>query len=386
MALPTREELLKRVRQKNLEKASGRRDPDEFRCPQIKSKSETLEYYFIVLPELQIGEACKGGVCEVGSELWYYENGSHFIDNNKYECPRVHDGSACPMCEMGFELIKDTDDRDVRKNIASRYIARGRFAVNVYFLNVTKNPEDLRGKVKWYNMPNTVWDKMDACVSSDDPGDEIDQKACGIFYHPWEGCYTFKLIARKKGDYNTYEESCFLPKTFGPLAALKDEEGKIVKDEDGNSSPDEERITEILAQRHVLQKKFTARDEEKLSNLVAKIQAKELGHDEAEQIPVDEPKEEPQAEEVSEETVTEETASEEAEVEKPKASSKKKPAPAEEDELVEETPAPAKPPEKKAKPPAKSTKPAKPAKTAAKAIADDDDPELQSLLGAIKKS
>ena len=403
MPLPSKAELLKAVRQKSLERDKNRRDPDEFRCPQAKDKE--LNYYFVVLPELQVGDTCKGGgVCDIPTDLWFYENGFHFFQNAKYECPRIHDHTECPVCNMGFDLMKDSDNKEYRKTVSARYLARSHYAVNVYFINSNKNPEDLRGKVKWFNLQHTVWEKMDKCINSDDMGDKDEPKACGIFYHPWEGCYVFKLVANKKGDWNDYGESKFLP-TSGPL----------VKNADG--TPNDEAIQKILNERCILQKRFPVRNKKRLEELLAKLKAKETGADETiageqpaeggeapEAAPAEEPAiEEAVAEPAAQEVVQEEVAEPVAEpaAEEPAAEAAE---PAAEAAAVEEVAepvapvapvAPKAPPAKPAAAPAKpaaakpAAKPATPAAkpaTAAAATAAADDPELQSLLGAIHKS
>lgn len=416
MPLPSKAELLKAVRQKSLEKDKNRRDPDEFRCPSAKDK--TLEYYFIVLPELQVGDTCRGGgKCDIPTDLWYYQNGFHFFQNNKYECPRIHDNGKCPVCDMGFELMKDSDNKEFRKTVSARFLARSHYAVNVYFINTNKNPEDLRGKVKWVNLQHTVWEKMDKCINSDDPGDKDDPKACGIFYHPWEGCYIFKLVANKKGEWNEYGESKFLANTQGPL----------VRNADG--TPNDEAIQAILNERVILQKKFPVRSQKRLEELLLKLKAKETGADDTipgeqpaegeapEAAPVEEPVAEPIAEAAAEEAVSEPVAEAVAEpvaeeaVSEPVAEAVAEPVAPKAPPAKPPVAKPAAPPAKVATPPAKpataakpATPPAKPATPAVKPAtppakaatapaakaaavsAAADDPELQSLLGAIHKS
>lgn len=269
MSLPDRAELLARVRQKRQERERNKRDADEWRCPKA-DKEQKFEFYFIILPDLASGEKCRSieATAPSDSGMWYHENGGHFYENKRYECPRIHDQGECEMCTLGFDLMRESEDKEYRSKIAFKYLAKSYFAVNIYFPNISKNPENLRGKVFWYNMPNSVWSKFDSCINSDDQGDTDDPKASGIFYHPTEGCYQFKLVAYKKGEYNTYEESCFLPRTFGPLARNAD------------GTPNEARIQEILDQRLWLPGKFEARDNEKIKEIVAKLQAKEVGNEE----------------------------------------------------------------------------------------------------------
>lgn len=269
MALPTREELRKRMMKKQAERTSRMKDPDEFRVPKVAG-GEKLVYYFRVLPELEKGDKCVGGTCDVASELWFYANGAHWLNKQKHECPRMHDGNECEMCKLGWDLLEDEKDEDVRKKVIRQYMPRSGYAMNIYFLNIKNNPENLRGKVMWYNAPITVWKPMDACIANEDAGSEVDPHATGIFYHPYEGGYTFKLTATKKGDWNNYESECgFLAKSFGPL--VSDENGK----------PNNEAIQAILDKRHVLQNKFPARNADKIAEIVKKIESP-VGEGEAE--------------------------------------------------------------------------------------------------------
>ena len=339
----SREEMLARTRKKMQERSQGRRDPDEFRCPLAKG-DETLEYYFKVLPAIEPGDVIKGGQeCENGSPdgLWYYENGSHFFNRTRYECPRCHDSDPCPMCQFGFDLMKDSQDKDFRRRVSSTYLARSYYAVNIYFLQNKKNPEAVRGRVFWYNAPKTVWDIWDACIQSDDPGDPEDPQACGLFFYPWDSTYTFKLVATRKGDYNTYETSKFLPATLGPLVALKDKE------------PDEEAIERILKERHYLPSKFSERNVEKLEELLkiinnkdqnsgmTNIQTKKKSAADTSNETIEEElkpapkKAPPKKEEVVEEEVEEEAMEEE--IKETKKKPKSKPVEELEDETIEES-------------------------------------------------
>jgi hypothetical protein len=342
------------MRKKREERNAKRRDPDEFRAPKVQG-DETLHFYFRILPELQVGDKCATGECDVPSDLWYYENGSHWLNDTKekLECPRLHDSEECPLCSLGFDLLDKEKDEDMRKDIAKKFLGRGGFAVNVYFLDTKSNPEDLRGKVKWFNLPLTVFKILDECITNDDAGDEVDPQPCGIFYHPYEGGYTFKLEARKKGDWNTYERSKLLVKTFGPLI------------DDGKGNPDEEAIEKVLAQRHILQNKFPARNAEKLAKVVAKIenQGADDEGDDAEEIPINKTEE-----------VVNEVRSEK------KAESKPKPEKADpEPEKADPEPEKADPEPEKADPEPEKADPEPAPKEEA-----EKDPELAELLGAIK--
>jgi hypothetical protein len=364
-AMPTREELLKRMRKKQDERTSRRRDPDQFSPPQIKDNSKSV-FYFRVLPELHKGDKCAGGLCEIDNDLWYYENGAHWYQKERFECPRVHDGRECSLCQLGFDLMESAPDKAAKTQIAQKYLSRQGFAVNVYFLDVKTNPEELRGKVKWFNLPITLWRKMDECISSDDAGDEIDQKAHGIFYHPYEGGYTFKLIAQKKGDWNDYSESSFLPKSFSPLMVASDK-----------NDPDDKTIEEILSKRIVLQTRFGERSVEKLHMLVKKIENIKAGvEDDAEEIDPDD--------EAAEAPVGSSSKSQQSQSKAAASSTKTQAAPA---QAAPAQAAPAQAAPAQAAPAQAAPAQAAPAqeaqaKSAATAVADD--PELQELLGSIR--
>jgi len=259
-AMMSREDLLKRMRQKREERAQRKRDPNEFKIPTLKKGDKPLFYYFRILPPLEAGDACAEGVCSTSNAVdnWYYENGCHWMPSakrkgfkDKLECPRIHDKEDCPICTTGFELLQDLTIKEERDKIVKQYLARTYFAVNIYFLNTKDNAEDIRGKVMWYNMSSTIFKICDDCIANDDGGSGMDPKAAGIFFHPTEGGYTMKLEVIEKGGYNSYDRSTFLASSFGHL--LKDELPKLDK-------AGAERICEILGKRFILQSKFTIRD------------------------------------------------------------------------------------------------------------------------------
>jgi len=265
MAKMSKEELLAKVRAKMKEKSGNRKDVNEFRPPKVEEKKEQ-ELYFRVLPELQKGDVCASGVAEGSCDLWFYPNGNHWFQKEKLECPRVYGVGDCPICNFGFELLEDEDDKQARSTIAKNYLSRAYNAVNVYFEKYDRNPEELRGKVMWFNLPKTVFDIMDACINNDDPGDEMEPKACGLFYDPDES-YIFKLHIKHKSGYNNYESSSFLAKSQSPLVALPD------------GSPDQQKIDQILAQRHYLPSKFPACDIDKLEGMLESMKRHILGDD-----------------------------------------------------------------------------------------------------------
>lgn len=258
MSLPSRAEMLLKLKEKMKEKGKGR-DPDQFAPPSAK-EDETLEFYLRILPPLMKGDKYKGGVAEKTEDLWFYENGAHYIrqPKTKLTCPRCQYGDACPICQIGFDMMEGETNKDVRSSISSKYLARSYYAINVYFLNSDKNPENIRGRVMWFNIPKTLFDIMDYCINNEKPGDEDDPQACGIFYHPDEG-YTFKLTVKKKGEYNTYETSKFLATTMGPL--FKNKDGSI----------DKERIKKTLEERFYLLDKFENVNIDKINEMASTI-------------------------------------------------------------------------------------------------------------------
>ena len=355
------EELLAQVRKKQQEKSAGRRDPDELRIPKTRPK-ERLEYLIKILPELGQGDVCKGGTAPEAMELWYAQNGAHYYDRVSYPCPRVHDNEKCPLCQVGFDLLNETDDEEQRKRISKVYLPRTYYAANAYILNHKNNPEELRGKVMWINLQKTIWTKLDACLQSDDEGSETDPKAAGVFFHPWKRTYALKIVAFLKGDYNNYEESALLPLTLGPLAATKE------------GVADDKRIQDILDQRIYIPERFGKRSVDKLKAIADQLLKKAPSSDASE------------AEDLADETIGESTPA-----------PKKKAAP---QNIEEDEPAPKAKPKvetKKAEgtvvedaaeeaseddaPPVKKT--VKTETKVAAAVPDEDTDELNSILNQI---
>ncbi len=243
------------IRKKMADAKGGRMtDPNEFRPPQVK-EGESFKFRFFILPPFEAGEKCADGEFTQTSELFYVQNGSHWINNKPYPCPRIHNDEECPMCSLGFELMGETQDKKMRSQIARQYLPQQKYAMNIYFPNDKANPEDLRGTVKWFNPGQSIYNKMEACIMNDDEGDPADPQAYGIFYDPYES-YLFQLVVGFKGGYRNYDESKFLASVGKRPIAAKDKK------------PLESRIDEILAQRHDLFTKFDEPDTDKLASLV----------------------------------------------------------------------------------------------------------------------
>lgn len=254
-----REAMLAEVRKKMAAKSGGRqRDPNEFRPTQVGAGKE-MKWKFIVLPGLAAGEPCVGGKASKDMDLWMVPVGTHWINGKPSECPRVHDGEDCPMCTTGFELLRDTEDQNQRRELIKLYMPRTAWAVNIYFPPFANNPEELRGKVMWYQLPKTAYDVMAKTLDRNaSENSEEDPKAYGFFYLPDES-YVFQLEAHHKGGYNEYTQSKFLAATRGP----------IIKKADG--TPDMEKIQEILNKRHDLFTKFAPRNAAALEKIVKQL-------------------------------------------------------------------------------------------------------------------
>lgn len=243
---------------KKLKESKGRIDPFEFRPPKAKD-DETLKYRFFILPPIATGDPINGGAASKSMDLFFVQNGYHFYGNKRYECPRVHDGEECPICSIGFDLLNDEQDKKRRSAIASRFLARSAYAMNIYFPKDEVNPPNVAGKVMWFNASKTVYDLLDRCLMSDDAGDPADPQPHGIFFDEM-GAYLFQLEVSKKGTWNNYDKSKFLV-GFGKRPIARNKAGEAITD----------RIQEILAQRHDLFSKFAPRNREELDEVAKRI-------------------------------------------------------------------------------------------------------------------
>lgn len=246
---------LEKIRKKLQEKQGSKfKDPSEFKPPQVKSDTETLKYRFYVLPPLTEGEKCADGVASRTQEVFYVPNGAHWIHNRSHACPRVHDLEECPVCQIGFDLMSETDNKDRRREIAKQFLPRTQFAVNIYFPKDSVNPEELAGKVMWMNASKQIYDLFEACIMAPDEGDPNDPQAFGVFYDE-NAAYLFQLEIHKKNQWNDYGKSKFLASIGKRPVAIKD------------GQPNQARIQQILDQRHDLFTKFQDRDAEALKVL-----------------------------------------------------------------------------------------------------------------------
>ena len=242
-----KQKLLDRMRQKQAEQ-SGFRDLTEWRAPKLKAPEEK-SFRIIILPPLEKGDPCVGGTASESMDLYYRLFGYHLINKKRYECPRVHpEKGDCPLCSMGFDLMKETDDKKIRSGLAKEWLSQQNYAVNIYFENHKDNPEDLRGKVFWWSLPNAIQLICEKAFKSDDAGDDDNPKAHGLFFDP-DDAFPLIIEIKVKNDYNNYEGSKFLGKAR-PIASTQKE------------------IDDILAKRHDVMKKFEARDIKALEKLL----------------------------------------------------------------------------------------------------------------------
>ena len=140
------------------------KDPTEFRAPKVEG-DKTVKFRFYVLPPLQVGDVINDGktTCEHAMELFAIPNGAHYIDNKRIGCPRVISEEDCAICEYGFDLMSEIDGSTVdgkkkRQEISKALLPGQYHTVNIFFANHEINPEELRGKVFWFNAPKTLVD------------------------------------------------------------------------------------------------------------------------------------------------------------------------------------------------------------------------------------
>jgi hypothetical protein len=338
------------IRKKIADKKSSGAPESEFRVPRL-AKDEVREYYFYILGPFQKGDAIAGGAAPEGMKEAEFsvEHGFHFLGKKRRGCPRINLGEECPSCDKGFDLLdglpKSDENKDARSSVIKEFLSRSSWAVNIYFPPLKKNPEELRGKVKYYDANKTVNDIWMECLFRDDCGDEEDPEAFGIFYDEYDAnLFKLKVTCSHQND---YKQSKFLAKSK-PIAVIKD----------SDNEPDEDKIQDILAKRHNLLEIPAEVDLPYLNDYIAKLfdegDASDDGFDE---------------EEVDEEV--------EAKPKKKKTTKKKAKKAPEEEELEEEEEAvEEKPKKKKAKKKGPSmTAPTTSKKKAKKKPADEEEEE-----------
>jgi hypothetical protein len=210
---------------KKLNQMTGKQmDADEFRPKKNESTTEPIKYRFYVLPPLLEGDALKSGVVKKAMDLFYIKHGSHWINNRPHPCPRAA-GSAdkCPVCQFGFDQMRDEKDEDKRRKIRSDWMPSENYLVNVYFTNWKGNPEELRGKIKFFNATSTCFKLWSQALEREDSGDPDEPEAFGAFFDENNGSL-FELSVLKQGKNNSYATSAFRKEKSGPMVV--DADGK----------------------------------------------------------------------------------------------------------------------------------------------------------------
>jgi hypothetical protein len=251
------------IRQQVKAKLKKGKDPTEFRAPKM-DEGKTAKFRFYVLPPLQEGDVCNGGklVCERSMELFAIPTGAHYIDNKRIGCPRIINEEECAICQYGFDLLSEvdgttTEGKKKRSEISKNLLPAQYHLVNLYFSEGDFNPEEVRGKVLWWNAPKTVVDTWLECLyRDDDGGDQLELLAYGIFFDECHACQ-FQLEVCKDGQMNSYKKSKFLP---GKRPIAIDKNTKKI---------DMKRIKEILDKRHNLWEKMPEINQEEVARVAA---------------------------------------------------------------------------------------------------------------------
>jgi hypothetical protein len=241
---------------KKLQKSMSSRfsDPDEFRPAKAEADKAAIKYRFFVLGPLQAGDKLKSGEVKQSMEQFFLQHGNHWIGDRPYPCPRIWDNSDCQICKRGFDELRDIPREDVetRRKIRDRYLSSSYYMVNIYFPNWKQNPEELRGKVKYYNAPKTVLDIWVATLMNDDKGDQEEALAHGIFFDE-TAAFLFQLEVTKQGKSNSYKTSKFVTSDGEPIPMV----GK-------KGEPNEKGIAILLKNRLNLWDKIDTPDQEAL--------------------------------------------------------------------------------------------------------------------------
>jgi hypothetical protein len=257
------------IRQQVRAKMKKGKDPTEFRAPKAEG-DKTLKFRFYILPPLQIGDVCNDGksTCEREMDLFAIANGSHYIDNKRIGCPRAINEEDCAICNYGFDLLNEvdgsTEEGKKKRSEISRALLPAQYnLVNIYFPTIDTNPEEVRGRVFWYNAPKTLVDMWLECLYRDDDGGDPDEPLpFGVFYDECDA-YLFQLEVFKDGQMNSYKRSKFMVST-----SLKSRPIAVDK---ATKKIDMKRIKEILAKRHNLWEKMPTINQEEIAKVAAAL-------------------------------------------------------------------------------------------------------------------
>lgn len=246
------------IRKKIKQAQSGKfSDPDEFRPEKAKDAQIPVAYRFFILPPFMEGEKIKGGPAKQGMDNQFYiTHGNHWVSDKPYPCPRVWSNEKCPICDFGFQLLKDekiSKDDEKRRNVVKQWMPNQQYMMNIFFPVDKKNPEDLHNKVMFYNAPKTVLDICTAALMRDDPGDPESPEAFGAFFDE-SSAFLFELQVLKQGKQNSYKTSKFLT-TPRPM----------IRNADGSAN--EKALQKLLESRHDLFSKVEVPDMSKIQRV-----------------------------------------------------------------------------------------------------------------------
>lgn len=247
------------IRKKLKQSMSGKfNDPDEFKPEKAKSANEPTRYRFFVMPPVMMGEKTKQGESRRGMDQFYIQHGNHWVNERPHACPRIYNNGDCPICSFGFDLLKTTKDQERRGVILKQWMPATYYMVNIYFPDVKTNPEDLRGRVMFYNAPKTCCDLWTSTIMRDEGGDPDDPQAYGAFFDENAG-FLFELQVLKNGRQNGYKTSKFIVGDGKPVPFVKLPDG----------SPDKKTLAKLLEQRHDLWQKVEVPDQDKIKKIAS---------------------------------------------------------------------------------------------------------------------
>lgn len=243
-----------------LKQQLSNKDPHEFR-PAKAQEGKTIKYRCYILPGLEKGETCVGGVAAESTmnDMFFVNRGLHWYNNKPTTCPRVTHNEECKLCQAGFDLIQEIKsqnqpkekEKELVSRVARQFISNQDYLVNIYVTDDEINPVEYRNKVMWTGLSKTIFDKCCEVMARDDSGDPKDPQAYGIFFDPFDG-YILQYVVRKNGQNNDYKESKFLPER-APIAVT------------ASGEPDEAEMNRILDSRHDLSLKIDPVDYDKLN-------------------------------------------------------------------------------------------------------------------------
>ena len=257
-----------KIRQQVKKRAGRGSDPTEFKPPKMDD-NQTMSWLFYVLPGFKEGDQLVSGQAERSMDQFFLMNGAHYLEGKRIGCPRIVLEENCDICQAGFDMLQEIDksNKDKRREVASKLLPGTYYKVNIFFPNIDKNPEDLRGQVRWFNAPKTVFERWEECLyRDDDGGDPEEPMPYGVFFCP-EEAYLFQLTVTKQGQNNSYLTSKF---RLTESVQLRPIAGKV-------GAPDEKAIAEILSRRIDLYSKLPDIDQAEIARVARNITGDDTG-------------------------------------------------------------------------------------------------------------